>query len=94
MLSDFHFPAPVCTPSRAGFLTGRLPARAGLSNVVFPTGSAKEIVFKLATSPEVNSRIPAEEITLADVLKAAGYATGMVGKWHLGDQRGRKGNTF
>ena len=34
-LSDFHSPAPVCTPSRAGFLTGRLPLRAGLPNVVF-----------------------------------------------------------
>jgi arylsulfatase A-like enzyme len=85
MLSDFHSPAPVCTPSRAGFLTGRLPARAGLPNVVFPTGSAKEFVFSKILAPGNNQRLPAEEITLADVLKAAGYATGMVGKWHLGD---------
>ena len=86
MLSDFHSPAPVCTPSRAGFLTGRLPARAGLPNVVFPTGSAKEFIFSKILAPGNNHRLPAEEITLADVLQAAGYTTGMVGKWHLGDR--------
>lgn len=86
VLSDFHSPAPVCTPARAGYLTGRLPARAGLPNVVFPTGSGKAFVFSVLASPDSNVRIPAEEITLADVLGAAGYATGMVGKWHLGDR--------
>tara|TARA_R110000823_G_scaffold119998_9_gene244381 strand:+ start:1414 stop:2889 length:1476 start_codon:yes stop_codon:yes gene_type:complete len=85
VLSDFHSPAAVCTPSRAGFLTGRLAPRAGLTNVVFPSGSVKDFVFSKLIKPDSNVRLPAEEITLADLLNAAGYATGMVGKWHLGD---------
>jgi len=85
-LSDFHSPAPVCTPSRAGFLTGRLAPRAGLPNVVFPTGSTKSLIFGKLLSPATNKRLPAEEITLANILKASGYATGMIGKWHLGDR--------
>jgi arylsulfatase A-like enzyme len=86
VLSDFHSPSPVCTPSRAGFLTGRLAPRAGLPNLVFPTGSLRDEVFHALANPDGHVRLPAEEITLADLLKAAGYATGMVGKWHLGDR--------
>lgn len=86
VLTDFHSPSPVCTPSRAGYLTGRLAPRAGLPNVVFPTGSNKGLMFGILTPADTNVRLPAEEITMADTLKAAGYATGMVGKWHIGDR--------
>ena len=86
MLSDFHSPAPVCTPSRAGFLTGRLPARAGLPNVVFPTGSMQSLLIDDLLAPNLNKRLPAEEITLANILRAAGYNTAMIGKWHMGDR--------
>ncbi|MFT4613470.1 MAG: arylsulfatase A-like enzyme [Bacteroidia bacterium] len=85
-LSDFHSPAPVCTPSRAGIMTGRLPARAGLPNVVFPSDTWKSFLINTVITPNSNVRLPEEEITLADVLQAAGYATGMVGKWHMGDR--------
>jgi arylsulfatase A len=84
-LSDFHSAAPVCSPARASYLTGRLPARAGVPNVLFPSGGLKNMVFSRILNPDSNSRLPAEEITLAEVLSAAGYRTGMVGKWHLGD---------
>jgi arylsulfatase A len=67
--TDFYVPAPVCTPSRAGLLTGRHPLRVGLLRVLHP---------------HENQGLPAAEATLADVLRAAGYATGCFGKWHLG----------
>lgn len=82
VLTNYYAPAAVCTPSRAGMLTGRIPARAGLSNVVFPKNSIGDVFTKLKGD---HVRIPADEITLANVLAATGYKTGMIGKWHLGD---------
>lgn len=81
--TDYYAPAPECTPSRAGILSGRLPLRAGLPTVVMPSDSPFSAIHKLIGT---NVRFPAEEITLADVLQASGYATGMIGKWHLGDR--------
>ncbi len=67
-LSQFYA-AHLCTPSRAALLTGRLPIRSGLNVVLFPNSTGG---------------IPDGEITLAEALKARGYATLCIGKWHLG----------
>ena len=70
-LTSFYA-APVCSPSRAALMTGCYPKRVlPIPHVLFP-GS------KVGLSPS--------EATVAEALKAQGYATGMVGKWHLGDQ--------
>jgi arylsulfatase A len=66
--SQFYV-AHLCTPSRAALLTGRLPIRTGLNVVLFPNSTGG---------------IPDSEVTLAEALKARGYATVCVGKWHLG----------
>lgn len=69
--TQFYSAAPVCSPSRAGALTGRWPARAGV-----PGNCSSQKGGKGA--------LPPEEVTMAEMFKAAGYATAHVGKWHLG----------
>ena len=66
--TDFHAPASVCTPARAGLLTGRLGLRTGVTRNFGP-GSV--------------GGLPKNETTIAEFLKAGGWRTGMVGKWHL-----------
>lgn len=70
--TEFYSASPVCSPSRAALLTGRIPQRMGINSVFFPRSY---------------TGMPVEEITTADLLKEQGYATGMVGKWHLGHRR-------
>ncbi len=67
--TEFYSASPVCSPSRAALMTGRMPQRMGVHGVYFP---------------ESYTGMPVEETTIAEVLKEEGYATGIVGKWHLG----------
>lgn len=71
--TNFYVGASVCTPSRAALLTGRLPIRSGMA------GETQRVLF-----PDSHRGLPASEITLAEQLKNAGYATACIGKWHLG----------
>ena len=71
--TQFYSAAPVCTPSRAALMTGRLPIRTGMCS------DKRRVLF-----PNSGGGIPADEITLAEALKRQGYATACIGKWHLG----------
>ena len=72
-LTNYYAPSALCSPSRAGLLTGRIPYRTGIKSWI-PEGS--DIYLR------------DEEITLAEVLNSAGYTTAIIGKWHLNSDLG------
>jgi arylsulfatase A-like enzyme len=71
VLANYYAPANLCTPSRAGLLTGRYPIRAGQA---------------LMLGPASTTGLPLTNPTIPKTLKAAGYVSAMVGKWHLGSK--------
>lgn len=78
--TSFYVASAVCSPSRAALLTGCYPVRVGINHFVFfPTRGENPGVGPDGLHPN--------EITLAEILKQRGYATGHVGKWHLGDAK-------
>ncbi len=70
VLTDYYAPANICTPSRAGLLTGRYPIRTGLAIGVILLPDKR--------------MLPLTETTIPKALKPAGYVSGLFGKWHLG----------
>ena len=76
-LTDFYMASPVCTPSRGAMMTGCYPPRIGLATV----DNGAWVLF-----PGHSTGLNPEERTIAGVLGDQGYATRLVGKWHLGDQ--------
>lgn len=68
--TQFYAAAPVCSPSRAAILSGKVPQRAGLPGNASPG--------------KIPEGMPTEQFTMAEMMKAAGYVTGHIGKWHLG----------
>lgn len=70
LLTDYYAPQNICTPSRAGLLTGRYPIRTGLAYSVI--------------LPNDDRQLPPSEVTIPAALKSAGYISALFGKWHLG----------
>jgi arylsulfatase A-like enzyme len=75
--TDFYAGAPVCTPSRAGLMTGSYARRVDLDL----DANNKWVLF-----PKAKKGINPKETILPEMLKKSGYSTAIIGKWHLGDQ--------
>lgn len=88
--TNFYSSYSVCSPARFAALTGRYPYRGYADNVIYPTVDcfspfAATRIFNSVEMLNNTDGMLGDEITLAEVFKAAGYSTGCFGKWHLGD---------
>ncbi|MBL8215566.1 MAG: sulfatase [Bryobacterales bacterium] len=74
--------APVCSPTRSAIMTGKYPARLHLTSHL--QGASNRFHFTKVLQPSARLELPLEEVTIAELLKAEGYRTACIGKWHLG----------
>ena len=81
--TDFYAACPVCSPTRASILTGKYPQRCGITDWLPGRPDRPDQKLK---RPPLPQELPLAEVTLAEALKAAGYSTGLIGKWHLGGE--------
>ncbi|NLY00704.1 MAG: sulfatase [Rhodopirellula sp.] len=85
-LTNGYAACPVCSPTRASIMTGKYPQRTGVTDYI---GAAQPPQWKRNTillPAEYSDRLALDEITLAEALRKAGYATFFAGKWHLGPE--------
>lgn len=79
--TDFYAACPVCSPTRVSILTGRYPQRANVTDWI---PGRKDMPDQRLKQPQIRNELPLEEVTIAEALKARGYVTALMGKWHLG----------
>lgn len=80
--TDGYSASPVCSPTRAAIMTGKYPAR--LHVTAHLQGASNRYHFTKVLQPNARLRLPLEEVTIAELLRARGYRTAAIGKWHLG----------
>ncbi len=83
--TDAYAACPVCSPTRASILTGKYPATIGLTDWIDNAGHIHPCRGRLIDAPYIK-RLPLAETTIATALRAQGYRTWHVGKWHLGER--------
>ncbi len=80
LFTQFYAASSVCSPTRASIMTGKYPARLHLTNWIGGEQNGKML------PAEYIRQLPLEEMTVGEAFKKAGYATGFIGKWHLGEK--------